>query len=122
MLNETQKWAAEQIAKKDETKKTFENIADEAGISSRTLLNWRAEEEFQSYVAECSGSSIDELLVDAIKTSKNPQLFATYYRRFGLLKDSADSSVAEMLQMSDEDRERIEREIYEKYATDHGLL
>lgn len=115
-LTSEQKVAARLIATMKQDGKTYNQIADQVGVDGKTLYNWRQIPEFQDEIALVDGVTVDELLVTELKNNPNPNLFNTYYRRFGLFRDEDIKDVGQLLGMTEDDRQRIIEYIVATYG------
>lgn len=64
-LSAAQRRAAEILATDDNNEWTYAQIADEVGVSVRTLARWRQEDTFISYKNEIADKAMQDFLSDA---------------------------------------------------------
>ncbi len=113
-LDDKQLDAAELLAAGGFTQK---EIAEEVGVTARTIRNWQELDAFKAEVARLSVRTADAALLRGIKAQKpNIQALKLYYQRFGHLGDDSEQILAKVLNMSEEEKLRIEKDVLEKYG------
>jgi DNA-binding MurR/RpiR family transcriptional regulator len=64
-LNEKQRQAAQIFATNDIHKKTVEQIAEEVGVSTRTLYRWKQDPEFIQYQNMVAEIAMEDIIAEA---------------------------------------------------------
>lgn len=116
-LTSEQKIAARLVAGKETSGKSYPQIAEEVGVDSKTLYNWRQLPEFQDAMASEQGIEVDELLLRELRTNPNPNTFNVYYKRFGLYRDEDIKEIGSLLGMTEDDRKRIIDYVVDTYGS-----
>ncbi|MBC9785952.1 helix-turn-helix domain-containing protein, partial [Heliobacterium chlorum] len=70
-LNGSQRLAAEILASNDVHKMTLAQIAEEAGISERTLYRWKQDPDFIAYQNEVAELAMKDFLAEAYNSLKS---------------------------------------------------
>ncbi|MBC9786317.1 helix-turn-helix domain-containing protein [Heliobacterium chlorum] len=70
-MNGSQRLAAEILASNDVHKMTLAQIADEAGISERTLYRWKQDPDFIAYQNEVAELAMKDFLAEAYNSLKS---------------------------------------------------
>ncbi|MGO1061073.1 phBC6A51 family helix-turn-helix protein [Planococcus sp. FY231025] len=96
-LTEQQYAAIEWLALPNRGGKTIKEIADEVGVSDRTVQRWRTDEQFVKAVARrvmiASQDRLPELMAkanDAFLTDGNAALLRVILQSYGLLTDKVE--------------------------------
>jgi len=96
---------------------SFEEIAEQAGISVRQLHRWRKNPEFRQAVVEQSLENVKEALPNVLKAHQkqaergNVKAIELFYKLFGLLVEKQE--IEQTVTQKDKDNEELAKELSE---------
>lgn len=111
-LNDNQLVAIELLANPD-NKMSMRAIADEAGVTPRTLRKWRKDPEFQAELNEAADDRIDSTLY-ARAADGDIRAIKEYNRRYNRVDETETDPLEQLLEVEEEVVREIEHDVRRK--------
>lgn len=96
---------------------TFDEIAEQCGISIRQLHRWRKQHEFKAAIVEQSLDNVKEVLPNVLKAHTkqaekgNVKAIELFYKLFGLLVEKQE--IEQSISNHDKDNDQLAKELAE---------
>lgn len=110
-MNDKQQKAIELLVNKDEDT-TFDEIAEQAGVTPRTLRNWRNDPEFQKALSERAHEQVDSVTYRKA-IDGDIRAVKEWNDLWGRKKDRKETDMFAFLEVTPADIKRIEKDVFE---------